>query len=159
MKKFTLQDEFAELDSAIAEADAAALEVVQFKNYMEHWEADALRSKSVGQCFRLMNKYKNINFFDEDVAEHRTVTDLEWSERVPSQRRGAPATPAQYSLVTQLLPLPLAEDGAEQAGQVEIGDDTLQPYYVNAFVFDMITKCSENSTHNESFQLIHADEL
>ena len=85
--------------------------------------------------------------------------DVEWSDRVPSERRGTPAIPAQYSLVTQLLKLPLDAEGGADEDQVEIGYGTLEPYYVNASLFEMVAECSDNSTHNKCFKLFDADVL
>jgi hypothetical protein len=142
MKKFTDEDEFVVLDRAVAAAAVASVEVVAFKNYQEEWEHEALTSRNAAQLLRLQRKYRHINFKDTDVddGETRTVIDIEWKNKVTGRHR----QPAQFALQTQLV----AEDG------IELTDDTIEPYYINNFIYPMIQECSDSSPLNSCFDLL-----
>jgi hypothetical protein len=96
-----------------------------FKNWKESWEAAAIKhkgDKSTGR-YKLLRKYKDILFRDDEAEEDRVVIDLEWSNR-------------QWVVVSQLTALAHDEDITTP--------DTVEGYVINGELYKMI----EGSTWN-----------
>ena len=133
MAKFTDQDEMIKFDGVIVAA--AAIEVMLFKNFSEDWEFNAISVKNTAHEKLLLNKYLHIYFYDNDpdVDEVRKVVAVEWKVR-------ARGVAAQHVLVTQTV----AADAA---------DDTLEPYYINDVIYEMISEAP--APYNAGYTLLN----
>jgi hypothetical protein len=78
-----------------------------------------------------------MHFYDNDpeVDEARKIIAVEWKVR-------AHGMPAQHVLVTQVV-------------SVDAGDDTLEPYYVNAFLYEMIAEAP--APYNTGYTLLNSN--
>ena len=94
----------------------------QFKKVIEHWEYDTITTNLFGNRERLLNKYKNICFQDDDHLYTGRVVNVEW-------KKGNKSTPAGFSLVTVNL--------NDQAAS----DDNYEPYLINELFHDLIEDC------------------
>ncbi len=107
---------------------------MQFKNFAEEWEFDAISNKNSAYGMLWSNKYMNMHLYDNDpeVDEIRKVVGSEWKVR-------AQCIPTQHVLVTQFV-------------NKDASEDTLQPYYINQFVYDMID--AAQSPYNDGYSIL-----
>lgn len=102
-----------------------------FLNWMESWEAAAIKDKGKNSNgrYKVLRKYKGIHFNDDDLQEDRVVVDLEWSLQ-------------KWVIVSQLA-APAHDEGS-------IGPDTLESYVINGTLYKMIAASALNVKRIES---------
>ena len=115
------------LDSKI---EQAAEQSIPFKNFAEDLENDALINRNALAEQRLRRKYHFICFYDSDCKE--VSVNIEWSKRMGGQH-------AQHTLVTQKIASHTGNNIAQIVAY--LGEVDLEPYYVNAEMFALITRC------------------
>ena len=104
-----------------------------FTNFIEPWEHESISEQLLGHEEKLLRKYKNICFKDDDpdyVLHTGRVVGIEWKKRKGS-------TPAGYVLVT-----------------IDINDDTREPecYVINETFHDLIKAC--DIEYNSAFKFV-----
>ena len=115
-----------------------SLSAKDFKNFIEPWESDAIRTDLFGNRERLLNKYKNICFQDDDPVYTGRVVNVEWKKRNKSN-------PAGYSLVTV--------DSRRVETDQEDDGDIYESYLINELFHDMVKDC--DSELNKLFKFIY----
>jgi hypothetical protein len=75
LAKWTHEDELIKLDKDIQKSRDTR--VLQFKNYIEEWEADRISLKNDKCCDSLFEKYMHMYLYDE--GEVRRVVDVVWA--------------------------------------------------------------------------------
>ena len=97
LAKWTLEDEVLKLDKDIQKSRDAR--VLQFKNYIEEWEADRIGLKNDKCRNSLLEKYIHMYLYDE--GEVRRVVDVLWATT---------SRPAKYQVVIQFIEMINADE-------------------------------------------------
>jgi hypothetical protein len=106
-----------------------------FKNFIEPWECEAIRTDLFGNRERLLNKYKNICFQDDEPVYTGRVVNVEWKKKNKSISAG-------YSLVTVDI----------HRVETENDGDIYESYLINEMFHEMIKDCDPE--FNQSFHFI-----
>ena len=113
-----------------------SLQAKEFKNFVEPWEYSAIKSDALGNRERLLNKYKNICFQDDNPVYIGRVVGVEWKKKSRSN-------PAGHSLVTvEISPEKVSDDAG----------DIYESYLINELFHDML-KASDPEL-NKTFKFI-----
>ena len=132
----THEDELLRLDKDIQQSREAR--VLQFKNYLEEWEAERIGLKNDKCLYSLLEKYMHIYLYDE--GEVRRVVDVVWST----------SRPAKYQVVTQFI---------EMINVDKDGDEEEINYLINPELHQCIKAAKDipNKSYNSEVDLISAD--
>lgn len=124
--------------------DMEAEDVTKFVCYEEAWEADAIKNKLNLNEFKLLQKYKDVRFYDDDEEQIFKVisTNLDWKKKDKQDK----STPCYV-----LLAKPVREEEGEEEGS-DNGDESIVSYHINDFFFDMVK--DSRSEHPSNFQLV-----
>ena len=137
LSKWTYEDELVKLDKDTQQSKDAR--VLQFKNYVENWEAERINLKSEKCRSSLSEKYTHMYLLDE--GEVRRVVDTVWS---------AASHPAKYQAATQFIEMIDADENGEEED-------------VNYIINDELHKCIKagrdipNKSYNSEVQFVAAD--
>ena len=124
--------------------DMGADDSIVFKCFEEDWEEVARTNKKGTNEFRLLQKYKEVRFYDEDEDQIYEIcpSNLEWVKKL----KGDATTPCYMVLAKPV------KDGDEE------GDDEveLEGYRINSALYGMIE--DPRSGHPENFKIETKDD-
>ena len=115
---------------------------MQFKNYIEEWEADRIGLKNDKCRDSLLEKYMHMYLYDE--GEVRRVIDTVWATT---------SRPAKYQVVTQFIETINADD------LINADQDNVN-YLINAELHQCIKAARDipNKPYNFEVELVSAEE-